>query len=55
MRIAFIGCGGIARAHADGLAKRTDLTFADAVKTLAFTLAANRSLETGLPVEVASL
>ncbi|MDI7276341.1 MAG: Gfo/Idh/MocA family oxidoreductase [Anaerolineae bacterium] len=30
MRIAFIGTGGIARAHADGLVKRTDLTFAGA-------------------------
>jgi len=29
--------------------------YADAVKTLAFCLAANRSLETGLPVEVASV
>ena len=30
MRIAFIGCGGIARAHADGLCKRSDVEFAGA-------------------------
>ncbi|MGC9359583.1 MAG: Gfo/Idh/MocA family protein [Anaerolineae bacterium] len=30
MRIAFIGTGGIARQHARGLAKRTDLTFVGA-------------------------
>jgi predicted dehydrogenase len=30
MRIAFIGTGGIARSHADGLAKRTDVTFVGA-------------------------
>ena len=30
-------------------------TYADALKTLAFCLAANQSLETGLPVEVASI
>ncbi len=30
MKIAFIGCGGIARSHADGLVKRSDVTFAGA-------------------------
>lgn len=30
MRIAFIGTGGIARRHADGLAKRNDVTFVGA-------------------------
>jgi predicted dehydrogenase len=30
MRIVFIGTGGIARSHADGLIKRSDVTFAGA-------------------------
>ncbi len=30
MRIAFIGTGGIARRHAEGLAKMSDVTFAGA-------------------------
>ncbi|MGQ9683467.1 MAG: Gfo/Idh/MocA family protein [Anaerolineae bacterium] len=33
MRISFIGCGGIARHHADGLCKRDDVTFAGACDT----------------------
>lgn len=35
MRIAFIGSGGIARSHADGLAKRSDITFVGACDAVA--------------------
>jgi predicted dehydrogenase len=38
MRIAFIGTGGIARSHADGLVKRDDVTFVGA-----FDVAADRA------------
>ena len=52
VRVGFIGCGGNARRHMRDLLKMVRVTYPDAVKSLELSLAANKSLETGAPVDL---